>query len=325
MERINRSQASTELKKTTKALILTHENPDGDTLGSASALYSAITAEGGQAVVCATDAPQDFYDFLPGFKDIKQTTQELAENLVSEGYRLIIVDAPSPERVGLSKVPENSDTLVIDHHPSRDDFEAKAIIEPHASATAELIYHLLKAAKFTITHDIMSGIFAGIVTDTGNFKYPNVTADTMKVVAEMIKNGLDISKLSSLIYERTNLANRKLLGRTMERLFSAFDGKLAISAITWSDMIEFSAQHRDTDFIIDEVRKLGGPEVYILAKEIKPDQFRISMRGRGKIDLNKIAQTYGGGGHHDAAGFTITGDWLNVRGALLQLFEPLME
>lgn len=325
MERINRIQAATELKKTKKALILTHENPDGDTLGSASAISCAISAEGGQVVISATDNPQDFYDFLPGFKDIRQTTQELVETLVSEGYRLIIVDAPSPERVGLKKVPENSDILVIDHHPSREDFEAKAIVEQHASSTSELVYHLLKEAKFKITDDIMAGIFTGIVTDTGNFKYPNVTADTMKVVGEMINGGIDISKLSSLIYERTNLANRKLLGRTMERLFATFDGQLAISAITWNDMIEFSAQHRDSDFIIDEVRKLGGPEVYILAKEIRPDEFRISMRGRGKFDLNKIAQTYNGGGHHDAAGFTVAGDWLFVRGALLQLFEPLME
>jgi phosphoesterase RecJ-like protein len=147
----------------------------------------------------------------------------------------------------------------------------------------------------------------------------------MDVVGELIKKGLDISKTSALIYERMTFANRKLLGRAMDRLFAGIDGKLAISAITWNDLTEFEGEHRDTDFIVDEVRKLGGPEVYILAKEFRPDQFRISMRGRGRIDLNKIAQGFGGGGHHDAAGFTVTGDWLYVRGALLELFEPLLE
>lgn len=315
---------SQELKGIKKALILTHENPDGDTLGSACALYAAITESGGEAIVCTTDDPQQYYDFLAGYDSIKRTSDELALRYVADGFRIIIVDAASPDRVGLTKLPENSDTLVIDHHPSREDYPVKACIEPHASATAELIYFLLVEAGFHISNNVMTGIFAGIVTDTGNFKYPNVTADTMKVVGKLIDYGLDISKYSSLIYERMPLSNRKLLGKTMERLTISLDGKLAMSAITWDDLVEFESKHKDTDFIIDEVRKLGGPEVYILGKEYKPDQFRISMRGRGKLDLSKIANKFGGGGHHDAAGFTAAGDWLYVKSALLELFEPLL-
>jgi phosphoesterase RecJ-like protein len=317
---------SLELKQTKKALILTHENPDGDTLGSACALYEAITESGGEAQVCTTDQPQDYYDFLPGFDKIIQVNDQIAAQHVSNGFRLIIVDATSPERVGLTSLPVEAKTLVIDHHPAgSNDYLVQACIEPHASSTAELLYHLLTASGFAMTENVMSGIFAGIVTDTGNFKYPNVTADTMKVVGKLIDNGLNISKYSSLIYERMPLSNRKLLGKSMERLNVSLNGKLAISAITWDDMIEFEAKHKDTDFIIDELRKLNGPEVYILGKEFKPSQFRISMRGRGRIDLNKVANRFGGGGHHDASGFTTTGDWLFVKNALLELFEPLLE
>lgn len=315
---------SQELKETKKALILTHENPDGDTLGSACALYAAITESGGQAQVCTTDEPQNYYDFLSGFDKIATTSDQLAQQYVSNGFRVIIVDAASPDRVGLTMLPENSNTLVIDHHPSKEDYPVKACIEPHASATAELLYFLLVGAGYPISQNVMSGIFTGIVTDTGNFKYPNVTADTMKVVGKLIDNGLDISRYSSQIYERMPFSNRKLLGKTMERLSVSLDGKLATSAITWDDLIEFEAKHKDTDFIIDELRKLNGPEVYILGKEFKPSQFRISMRGRGKLDLSKIANQFGGGGHHDASGFTTTGDWLYVKSALLELFEPLL-
>ncbi len=315
---------SQELKRTKKALILTHQNPDGDTLGSACALYAAITESGGEAIVCTTDEPQQYYDFLAGFDLIKRITDELASRYVAEGFRIIIVDAASPDRVGLTSLPQNSDTLVIDHHPSKEDYPAKACIEPHASATAELLYFLFLEAGFPITNNVMTGIFAGIVTDTGNFKYPNVTADTMKVVGKLIDNGFDISKYSSLIYERMPFSNRKLLGKTMERLTVSLDSQLAMSVVTWDDLTEFDARHRDTDFIIDEVRKLGGPEVYILCKEFKPEQFRVSMRGRGKLDLSKIANKFGGGGHHDASGFTATGDWLHVKSALLELFEPLL-
>jgi phosphoesterase RecJ-like protein len=313
-----------ELLETKKALILTHENPDGDTIGSAGALFAAITESGGQAQICTTDQPQDFYDFLPGFSTIQKTTDDLAQQLVSEGYRIIIVDAPTPERVGLTKLPEGSKPLVIDHHPTREDYDLKACIESHASSTAELLYFIFLEAGYKLSMDVIASIFTGIVTDTGNFKYPNVTSDTMKVVMELIDKGLNISKYSALIYERMSFANRKLLGKAMERLNVSLDGKLATSAITWNDLTEYDAAHRDTDFIVDELRKLGGPEIYILAKEFKPDYFRISMRGRGKIDLNKVANTFGGGGHHDAAGFTTTGDWLYIRGALLELFEPLL-
>lgn len=316
---------SLELKQTTKALILTHENPDGDTLGSACALHAAITESGGQAQVCTTDKPQEYYDFLSGFDKIFQVSDQIAAHYVSNGFRIVILDAASPERVGLTALPQDSKTLVIDHHPVRNDYPVQACIEPHASSTAELLYHLLSATGFEMTENVMSGIFTGIVTDTGNFKYPNVTADTMKVVGKLIDNGLNISKYSSLIYERMPLSNRKLLGKTMERLNVSLNGKLAVSAITWEDLLEFEAKHRDTDFIIDELRKLNGPEVYILGKEFKPSQFRISMRGRGRIDLNKVADRFGGGGHHDAAGFTTTGDWLFVKNALLELFEPLLE
>lgn len=316
---------SQELRQTKKALILTHENPDGDTLGSACALYAAITESGGQAQVCTTDTPQDYYDFLAGFDKILLSSDLVASEYASKGYCIIIVDATAPERVGLTLLPKDAKTLVIDHHPVRNDYPVKACIEPHASSTAELLYHLLTSAGFAMTENVMSGIFAGIVTDTGNFKYPNVTADTMKIVGKLIDNGLDISRYSSLIYERMPFSNRKLLGKTMERLTVSLEGKLAVSAITWDDLLEFEAKHRDTDFLIDELRKLNGPEVYILGKEFKPSQFRISMRGRGRIDLNKVADRFGGGGHHDAAGFTTTGDWIYVKNDLLEIFEPLLE
>ena len=312
------------IRETKKALILTHENPDGDTLGSACALYAAITENGGQAQVCTTDIPQDFYDFLAGFSKFERTSDQLIQNFVSQGYSIFIMDASSPARVGMTKIPDGANVFVIDHHPSQEDYQAIACIEQHASATAELLYFLLVEAGITISPDVANGIFAGIVTDTGNFKYPNVTSDTMQVTSILIDDGLDISKYSALIYERMSYANRKLLGRAMERMTVSLDGKLSTSAILWNDLTEFDAGHRDTDFIIDEVRKLGGPEVYVLAKEFKPEQFRISMRGRGKIDLNKLAGQFGGGGHHDAAGFTVNGDWLYVRGALLEMFEPLL-
>jgi phosphoesterase RecJ-like protein len=194
-----------------------------------------------------------------------------------------------------------------------------------ASSTAELLFGLLEEAKMPIDEYVGEAIFTGILTDTGSFRFPNVTVNTMEVVTKLIKTGISTSKVSSMIYERMTLANRKLLGRTMERLSTVFDGKLALTAITWNDMTEFSAEMKDADFIVDEIRKLKGAEIYVFAKEYRPDQFRISMRARGSIDLSILAQKYGGGGHHDAAGFNTTGDWLFVRANLLQIFEAVFK
>lgn len=314
-----------EIKQTRKAIILTHENPDGDTLGSAIALSAAMKSNGSDTVVFAPDDAPAHFDYLEGFSLIQKSNDGQIQELVSQGFRIIIVDSSSPNRSGIGSFPEGSNPLVIDHHPSVEDYNQQILVDTKRSSTAELIFDLINEAELEISVPCAEAIFTGIITDTGSFKYPNVTPKTWEIVSKLVKKGLNTAKISSLIYERMTYANRKLLGRALERMTVAFDGKVALSAITWKDMADFQANHRDTDFIIDEIRKLAGCEIYVLAKEFRPDQFRISMRGRGQVNLSELSQKYGGGGHHDAAGFNVTGDWLFVRANLLQIFESLFE
>ncbi len=325
MNKLDKVQAAKELKETKKAAIFTHESPDGDAIGSALGLSASIDANGGQSVVFAPDQPPSNYDFLRGFDEIYMASDEAIKDLVAKGFRIIVVDGSSPNRCGLQAFPEGSKPLVIDHHPTVEDYGQMIYFDASASSTAELLYGLLDEAKMPIDTSVGDAFFAGILTDTGSFRFPNVTVNTMEVVAKLIKADVSTSNVAMMIYERMTLANRKLLGRAMDRLSSAFDGRLALTAITWNDMTEFSAEMKDADFIVDEIRKLKGAEIYVFAKEYRPDQFRISMRGRGKIDLAQLAQKYGGGGHHDAAGFNTTGDWLFVRANLLQIFEAVFK
>jgi phosphoesterase RecJ-like protein len=280
---------------------------------------------GCETVVFSPDEPPNHFDYLEGFSLIQRSSDGQIQELVSQGFRIIVVDSSSPIRSGISSFPEGSNPLVIDHHPSVEDHNQQILVDTKRSSTAELIFDLIGEAELELNNDCAEAIFTGIITDTGSFKYPNVTPKTWEIVSKLVKKGLDTSKVSSLIYERMTYANRKLLGRTLERLSLTIDNKVAITAITWKDMTDFDAVHRDTDFIIDEIRKLGGCEIYVLAKEFRPDQFKISMRGRGQVNLSELAQKFGGGGHHDASGFNITGDWLFVRSSLLQIFESIFE
>ena len=313
-----------KFKKLKKVVILTHENPDGDAIGSALALFNSLITIGCKCIVGVPDEPPQNYSFLKGFDKVIITKQDIIKELIGTGHTLITLDSISPKRVGIESFPTPEETLAIDHHPSTEDYGQVMLVEPEISSTAELLYHVLALAGLPMPDETLEGLYTGIITDTGAFKYPNTKEGTHLVVAELIKLGLITSKIAAKIYENMTLANRKLLGKAMERLALAMSGKLAITAITWKDLTDFEAEVRDTDFIVDEVKKLGGPEVYILAKEYRPDQFRISMRGRGKIDLSELSSKFGGGGHHDAAGFTTTGDWLFVRSNLLQIFEPLL-
>lgn len=325
MNKVDLTTIAAELKKTKKVIILTHENPDGDAIGSALALSKAMQANGSKVVVFSPDNPPSSFDFLDGFNDIKIASDPEVIELVRKGYRIIVVDGSSPNRCGISNFPPGSDPIVIDHHPTIEDYGQMVFVDTTKSSTAENIFHILNTAGMQIGLTISECLFTGIITDTGSFKYPNATSETFEITAQLLKSGMSTAKVSSMIYERMSYANRKLLGRAMERLSVSFGGKFAITAVTWKDMNEFEAELRDTDFIIDEIRKLGGCEIYVFAKEYRPDQFRISMRGRGMFDLSQLALKYGGGGHHDAAGFNATGDWLFVRANLLQIFESLFD
>ncbi len=196
------------MKKTKKAVILTHENPDGDAIGSALALSKAMQSNGSKVVVFSPDNPPSSFDFLEGFSDIRIANDPEVTGLVQEGYRIIVVDGSSPNRCGISNFTPGSDPMVIDHHPTMEDSVQIVFVDTTRSSTAENIFHILNAAGLQIGLTVSECLFTGIITDTGSFKYPNATSETFEITAELVKSGLSTAKVSSMSYERMSYANR---------------------------------------------------------------------------------------------------------------------
>lgn len=312
MKLMTRAEIASKLKKLNKCLILTHVNPDGDTIGSALALSDTLRKMGKAVSVYASNPVPRAFDFLDGFSEIRSVDENEVSKAVNDGYSIIFVDFAEPNRAGLTQIREDADVIVIDHHPTTPNPNYSTIIETEISSTAELIYNIIITGNMPLGIQAGNAIMAGILTDTGSFHYTNVTFQTLKVASELLEMGVSISYVSEMIYERATLANRKLLGIAMNRLTKSIDLPIAHTFISNSDIETHTASKPDLDFIIDEVRKLSSCQLYILGKEYSKGEYRISMRGRGDIDLNAIAKTFGGGGHRNASGMTLKGTWEEV-------------
>jgi len=312
MKLMTRNEISKKLRVQNEFLILTHINPDGDTIGSALALYSSLTGMGKSVSVYANKPVPQIFDFLDGFEDIKSVNEFDNSKITREGCSVVLVDFAEPERGGIKELSQDEDVIVIDHHPITPNPNYSSIIETDISSAAELVYNIIKSGDMPMNRAIGNAIMTGIITDTGSFHYPNTAPQTLKVSSELLDIGVNISYVSEMIYERSTLANRKLLGLAMERLTKDNQSKISHTYISNSDIKRFNANKPDLDFIIDEARKLAGCKLYILGKEYEQGQFRISMRSRGNINVKSIAQTFGGGGHKNAAGMTIKGSWTDV-------------
>ncbi|MEZ4812303.1 MAG: bifunctional oligoribonuclease/PAP phosphatase NrnA [Caldisericia bacterium] len=314
---MTRLQIANELKNNNKYIILTHENPDGDTIGSALSLAESLKLSGREAFVFGLRPIPKSFDFLSGFDEIMNTEETEVRCYIGEGYTPIFVDFAHFERSGLDSFPDGAKIIAIDHHQVKIDPNHYAVIEPETASASELVYQILKLAKLPITASIGNAVMTGILTDSGSFHYPNVTKETFEIAYELVELGVDISYVSEMIYERASIANRRLLGIALSRMKVSENGKFVTTRIEHTDIEKTGANRTDLDFIIDEVRKLSGMEVYILGKEYKPGEFRISLRGRGKISLNKFAKKFGGGGHINAAGLTLHGTWEEIEQTLI--------
>lgn len=318
-----REELAKDLAKITDCLVLTHVNPDGDTIGSALSIWNSFKLAGKNCKVFSygSDLPQQ-YDFLSGFSEIINFySDKQVLTHIKEGTAIILVDCASYDRAGISTPPGDTKTLVIDHHLNGTNAEFISVIEPSISSAAELTYEILKLAGLPVDESVASSALVGIMTDTGLFKYPNTKPETMHTVMELMQKGAVISDVASKVYERMSFENRYLTGVALQRIKLEFGGKIAISVINSLDLEKTDARKSDLDFIIDEIKKLGGVEVYVLMKEYTPGTFRLSIRGRGKVNLERIASKFGGGGHHDAAGFDIEGDYETAYNKILEIFS----
>ena len=283
--------------------VVCHLHPDGDAIGSALGLAASARLAGVDSVVSFSEpfVLSPIYDYLP--LDLLVPPAEFP----GEAPVVVSIDAASPDRLGtLLPVVETAATLiVIDHHISNPGFGTVDVIDPDAAASAEIVFRLIKALEWPVDETVANALLTGVVTDTGRFQYSNTTPSTLRVAAELVEAGASPELIGQNMYERVPFGFLKLEGDVLERI--ELDRPIVWSVMFQDDLRRREVGMEDTDSLIDTVRLAWEADVAVLIKEIEDGTFKVSLRSRGGTDVGAIASSYGGGGHHNAAGFSHPG------------------
>jgi phosphoesterase RecJ-like protein len=299
------AQVVDEIRSGERFLLTTHENPDGDALGSLIAMHHVLGALGKDSVMFL--ASKEFplpveYRFLP----LEEIFHEAPADIVDRV--LIFLDCGNIDRMPVEWLQrDGAHVLNIDHHHDNTRFGTVNLVDVGASSTAEIVYELTKALGVAVTPEIASALYVGLVTDTGRFMYENTTPSAHRMAAELIEAGVEVHDIYRRLYERVPIEKLRLVARTLEKVERVADGTLAIAYITADDYHAAGASEVLTEGIIDYLRSLEGASVAALVRD-KPDASearKVSLRSvDGGVDVSRIARMRGGGGHPRAAGFS---------------------
>lgn len=290
-----------EIKKKEKFLIISHENPDGDAVGSTLGLYFGLKKLGKYVVPVLPNKVPKIYSFLYG--------SELIKNDFDGDFEVaIILDCADIGRVeNLKKKLMKIKTIInIDHHPSNFSYAKFNYIEPKSSSTSELVLKLLRSLKIEIDENIANALYTGLMTDTGGFRFPNTNLDTFKAATYLVEYGANPFYIAEMVYSMKPLKALRILGRALEKLKK--ENGVIFSILTLDDFKEFGAEEEDAEGVVEFLNKSNEANVAILFKQKNNGFYKVSMRSKGDIDVKEIALKYGGGGHMNAAGFDVKGD-----------------
>jgi phosphoesterase RecJ-like protein len=310
-DRSSRERALDELRTAAKLIVVTHENPDGDALGSLLAMWDILRALGKDADAFIDPRelplPQE-YRFLPLDDALHEPPADLAERTV------VFVDCGSLERnPAVAFRRDGTNILNIDHHHDNTLFGTVNLVDPMASCTAEIIWDLMHGLGVEPTLEIAEALYVGLITDTGKFMYENTTPRAHQMAAELIEAGVDVPEIYRRVYEGVPYGKLALLARGLAKTRRYDDGRLTMTQLDAADFAESGAQESYSEGVIDHLRAVEGTAVAALIRDrinAGDGERKVSLRASDeRVDVSRIARAQGGGGHRGAAGFTTSMGW----------------
>jgi len=296
-----------------KIVLLVHEKPDGDCLGSALGLGLFLRELGYCPEIYLPKPIPQLYSFLPGQELIKFK----ADGAVPENTTVIAVDCGDEKRWDYD-LPGSCPLINIDHHISNTMFGVVNIVDTMAAATGEIIYRLMSEAAWELTPDAATCLYVAISTDTGSFRYSNVTPETFRIAGELVAAGADMELVRYELYEKRPLAEILTMKQALETLYFTAEGKIAVARLSYEALSRENLLDTDTDGLIGMLRATDGVELALLFKELEPGTVKVSIRSKSYVDANKLAQSFQGGGHPRASGCTVKGSLRKVEENILK-------
>ena len=304
------AEAVRRLKEAYRVLITCHRNPDGDALGSELALAEMARRLGVQTVIVNRDRTPANLGNLPGADDIS-VADELPEDFPSAYDLVITVECPGLDRTGfegLTQVP----ILNIDHHPANPAYGVVNFLDEESPAVGEMVWLMYGEAGLAPTAEAATNLFVALSTDTGDFRYSNATSRAFRAAAEMVDVGARPAQVANWVHNHRSLASVRLLGEALRNLKIRCNGKLAVISADRGAFERAGAGPEDTEEIVNIPRSIAGVEAVAYFKQWEDGVVRVSLRSRGDVNVRAVAETFGGGGHVNAAGCAIQGELSQV-------------
>lgn len=308
-------------------LLTTHINPDGDGIGSEVAMALWLEALGKRVVILNDAILPPAFGFLADHHAIEAWDPERAERHCSECDALIVLDTSNRQRIG--RLADSLDRhilpiAIVDHHVTHQGFGQVNVIEPEASATAEIVYDLIRERSGEITRGMAEALYIGLMTDTGSFKYSNTDSYAHRMAAELLRLGLDPQRMHGLVHATASAGRIRFFGEVLSTLEMHDDGRIVVLDATPEQFLKHGLTGADTEGLVDMPRQIAGVEVVALFSEIEAGKVKVSMRSTGRVSIDQVAARLGGGGHPHAAGVLLRSSRIEARRRILPELSRLV-
>jgi phosphoesterase RecJ-like protein len=311
-----------EISKHHTFCIVGHIRPDGDCVGSQLGLALALKADGKKVSCWNEDGMPQKLSFLDPDGLLQKPKRGQKFDCV------IATDCASFERLGTAgaNVSDRKLFINIDHHESNTRYADLNWVSPREPSSGELIYRLLKVARWPITKQIADCLFTAVSTDTGSFQYPTTRPGTFHVGAELVTRGANLAKICDEVYQSYPLSRARLLKHVYSNFKLTHNDQVAYFWLKKSDFARTGAESDDTEGLIDHIRAIAPVEIACVFEELEPELTRISLRSKtDKVNVNEIAAQFGGGGHNAAAGARIPGKPLSVQRKVIAAVKKALD
>ncbi len=293
-----------KIRQGNRFLLTSHVNPDGDAIGSELGLARLLRSLGKGAVVWNRDPIPAVYRPLPGSERVHSGEQPPA-GFPEKFDAVVVLECPSPDRTGLEEHVGSLPVINIDHHLGNQHYGAVNWVDSAAPAVGEMVFRLAQALKVTLDPETASCLYLTLVTDTGGFRYSNATPAAFEAAAALVREGAHPEQVAQWLYESQPESVVRLLGEMLQTLALHHGGRIATVRLDPEMFERAGASAGDSEGLIDQPRSIAGVDAVALIRRRDDGSHKVSLRSRGEVDVEKIARHHGGGGHRNAAGYTL--------------------